>query len=82
MSLPRDRLALAIGLACILRFGVMDSSSLRHLLRASRLADAARRHDHLDLASHRLLQVTNPCLQQLTKNYFARFADMNDQRWR
>lgn len=40
------------------------------------LAEAARRHDHLDLASNRLSQVTNPCLHQLTKNCFVRFADI------
>jgi thymidylate synthase len=44
------------------------------------LADAARRYDHLNLASHRLSQLTNPCLLQLAKDYSARFADMNDQR--
>ena len=39
------------------------------------LAEAARRHDNLDLASNRLSQVTNPCLHELTRSCFARFAD-------
>ena len=39
------------------------------------LAEAARRYNNMELASNRLSNVTNPCLHQLMKNSFARFAD-------
>jgi thymidylate synthase len=40
------------------------------------LAEAARRHNQLAMASNRLSQVTNPCFNALTKNFFARFSSI------
>lgn len=39
------------------------------------LAEAAKRHNRLDLVSSRLSHVSSPCLQELIKNYFARVAN-------
>jgi thymidylate synthase len=39
------------------------------------LAEAARRHKHFEFVPARLSQVTNPCLQELARSWFGRFAN-------
>ena len=44
------------------------------------LAEAARRHNHLEFVPSRLSRVSNPCLQELANRWFTKFANIQTSK--